>query len=237
MSTDSPILVAKLGGSLLTWPGLRDALGRWLSRQSGRRVLLIPGGGPAADFIRDLDRLHALGGVACHALALRCLDLTAHALAAIVPGLTVVEDFPAMAESWSANRVPILAPRRVLDADDALPGALEHSWRVTSDSIAARVAVLLGADLLLFKSAPLPRGFDAAEASGAGLVDEAFPEVSRSLPRVAYLNLREAPSGPRPPTRINERQLTAADPTPRASDAGGGDDPAAPPDTGPPQVF
>jgi aspartokinase-like uncharacterized kinase len=189
LSPGPPILVAKVGGSLLTWPGLPEALRRWLDTQADRRVVLVSGGGRAADFVRELDRLHSLGEESSHTLALRSLDLSAHALAAIVPGLVVVEDTAAMEESWTAGGVPVLAPRRTLDADD--PHTLEHSWRVTTDAIAARLAILFGAELILLKSAPIPPGLDRTGAAHVGLVDEAFPEVSRPISRVAYLNLRE----------------------------------------------
>ena len=214
MNDESPILVAKVGGSLLTWPGLRDALRRWLAAQPGRRILLVAGGGGAADLVRELDRVHALGEETSHALALRSLDLSAHALAAIVPGLVVVEDLTAMAELWRSGRIPVLAPRRVLDADDGHPDALEHSWRVTSDSIAARIAVLLGADLVLLKSAPLPPGFPLAGAAGAGLVDPAFPDVAQAVARVAYLDLRslEKGAGAVVELRSQDRPSTIAQP-------------------------
>lgn len=193
MSREPPILVAKLGGSLLAWSDLRETLGRWLAEQGGRRVVLIAGGGFAADGIRLLDQVHQLGEEAAHRLALRALDLTAHALAAIVPGLglVVVDELAALSGAWATGRVPVVAPRRVLDADDGRPGALEHSWRVTSDAIAARLAARLGADLILLKSAPLPLGCDRAGAAAAGLVDPAFPKAARAVHRVDYLNLRD----------------------------------------------
>jgi 5-(aminomethyl)-3-furanmethanol phosphate kinase len=173
------------------------------------RPLLIVGGGRAADVIRDLDRCHELGEEEAHALALRSLDLTAHVLAALLDaagregeragveadrfGFEVVEDRPSIESSWAAGRLPILAPRRFLDEDDRRsPDPLPHRWSVTTDSIAARVATLLGAtELVLLKSAPLPPGTDRAGAAELGLVDPAFPGASRGLTRVVYLNLRD----------------------------------------------
>ena len=65
---------------------------------------------------------------------------------------------------------------------------------MTSDAIAARVAVVLAAiELVLLKSAPMPPGVDRREAARLGLVDPAFPEVSGPLDRVTYVNYRATP--------------------------------------------
>jgi aspartokinase-like uncharacterized kinase len=160
--------------------------------------MVLAGGGGAADFVRGLDRTFGLGNDRSHQLALRSLDLTAHALAALLPALVVVEDLDATGPAWEGRRVPILAPRRFLDEDAARsPDPLPASWDVTSDAIAARLAERAGADeLVLLKSAPLPAGCDRREASRRGLVDPMFPEIARGLDRVLYLNCREVPRVP-----------------------------------------
>jgi aspartokinase-like uncharacterized kinase len=194
-SPSGSIVVVKVGGSLLDWPSLPSALGRFLASRSGDRLVLVPGGGGAADFIRRLDARHRLGEPVAHALALRSLDLTAHALAAVVAGLEVVEELEDREPAWRHGRVPVLAPRRFLDADDARPDALAHSWLVTSDAIAARLAVRLGADeLVLLKSAPVPPGADRAAAARLGLVDPAFCEAAQEVGAVVYVNLRDGAS-------------------------------------------
>ena len=65
---------------------------------------------------------------------------------------------------------------------------------MTSDTIAARIAVFLEAGLLvLLKSAPLPAGATREDAARLGLVDPMLPSVARSIPRVEYVNLRSDP--------------------------------------------
>jgi aspartokinase-like uncharacterized kinase len=186
-------VVVKLGGSLLDWPELPAKLDQYLQTRRSERPVIVIGGGRVTDAIRALDRIHGLGEERSHALALRSLDLTAHLLAALVPTLVVVERIESLDFVWAQEQFPILAPRIFLDDVDARSvDPLPHDWKVTSDSIAARVAQGLGgSELVLVKSAPLPPGTDRQGAARLGLVDPAFPESARRLNRVAYLNLRE----------------------------------------------
>jgi aspartokinase-like uncharacterized kinase len=198
-------VVLKVGGSLFDWPDLPGCLSEALSERlaAGQRMVVLAGGGPAVDFVRALDRTFDLGDRAAHHLALRSLDLTAHVLAALVPGLDVVDELAALDTVWERRRIPILAPRRFLDEHDSRsPSPLPHTWDVTSDTIAARVAVWLGArDLILLKSTSLPPDTDRREAARLGLVDPLFPETSRDLERVWYINVRTNPWIPRPLVR------------------------------------
>jgi len=186
-------VVVKVGGSLLEWEELPERLDAYLKSRRKELIFLIAGGGRAVDLIRDLDHRHGLGDERAHALALYALDLSAHILASLVSGLEVVESPDLIAKICAEGRIPVLATRRFVNADDGSAfEPLPHNWSVTSDSIAARMATLIGAkELVLLKSAPLPEGADRVEAARLGLVDAVFPAVSRRLELVTYLNLRE----------------------------------------------
>jgi aspartokinase-like uncharacterized kinase len=166
-------------------------------RMPAERLILIVGGGPAADLIREFDRVHRLGDDTAHILALNALDLTAHMLAAILPGCLAIDRIEALPSAWDTGVVPILTPRPILDViDRSGPESglepLAASWNVTSDSIAARIAVYLNADsLILLKSASVPAGTSREQAAQLGLIDPAFPSIAMALRNVAYLNLRE----------------------------------------------
>lgn len=205
---DSPAsAVIKVGGSLLDWPGLPARLAAYLGGRSRDRLVLVVGGGCAADWVREQDRIHAFGEERAHHLAVRAMELTAHGLAtlmdALMPQLRVVEQIEELIPAWGRGLTPILAPRRFLESDDRSPDRLPHSWRVTSDSIAARLALRLGGmELTLLKSATFPAGIDRPTAARLGLVDPEFPRVAAGLDRVLVLNLRQAPAGsavPLPP--------------------------------------
>jgi 5-(aminomethyl)-3-furanmethanol phosphate kinase len=201
--TASSLTVIKVGGSLFEWPEFPQRMAGFLTTlkavdQDGR-IVLIAGGGPAADIVRALDRAHALGDLTSHRLALFAMDLTAVILSELLPGTVAVQGLEAITAVWSTGANPVLAPRLTLEhmecsGDDDL----RASWDVTSDTIAAWMARRIAADrLILVKSAPLPAGTDRQDAARLGLVDPEFPIVARPLPRVEYLNLREPASPPR----------------------------------------
>jgi aspartokinase-like uncharacterized kinase len=188
-------LVVKVGGSLFDLPDLGPRLRRWLNGLRERAVLLVPGGGPTTDVVRDLDRRHALGEESAHWLALMALAVNAQFLAALLPHAAVVDQVSACPELWRQGLVPVLDVYRFALDDEREPGRLPHSWAVTSDSVAARVAVVAGARrLILLKSASIPDGTGWAEAARQGVVDPYFAEVvGRTLP-VQTVNLRQEPA-------------------------------------------
>ena len=93
--------------------------------------------------------------------------------------------------------IPILAPRHGVWHEIERQGAdpLPASWDVTSDTIAARIAVHLGArSLVLIKSASAPRARRAKTPRGLGLVDPMLPSCARSIPQSRIVNLRSDPT-------------------------------------------
>jgi aspartokinase-like uncharacterized kinase len=219
----SDLVVVKVGGSLFDLPELGPRLTRWLVQLAPADVLLVPGGGPTADVVRGLDARHGLGEEKSHWLALRALAFNAHFLASLLHGSTVVESVNARRGTrHSSSRAkgptqPVSRPRveygpvhlerlphddgssvAVLDPfgfclTDKPTAALPHTWAVTSDSIAARVAIASGARrLILMKSVTIPSGMDWREAAERGFVDAALPSVihrSTTL-EVRVVNLR-----------------------------------------------
>lgn len=184
-----PLVVAKVGGSLFDLADLGPRLRRWLGSLAAADVLLVPGGGAAADVVRDLDRRHGLGDEQAHWLALRATTLNAHVLAALLPPARVLYD-----PRYRDTPLSILDPYAFVRGDDGRPGCLPHSWAVTTDAVAARIAVREGAArLFLLKSVTIPPDLNWEEAARQGMVDPAFAGVVRQAPRgmeVAAVNLR-----------------------------------------------
>jgi aspartokinase-like uncharacterized kinase len=191
-----PVAV-KVGGSLFDLPDLGFKLVEWLRVFGQNRVILVPGGGRFVDCVRELDRRETLGGEKAHWLALKAVTLSAWFLHPLVPNSGVVagvEDCPAL---WDGGRIPILDLHAFAQADEGRPGALPHSWDVTSDSFAARVASVIQADrLILLKSATIPPEMDWDVAANAGLVDRHFPKVVAPGIEIVPVNFRLWPEEP-----------------------------------------
>jgi 5-(aminomethyl)-3-furanmethanol phosphate kinase len=160
--------VVKLGGGVLAHLEHFDAaLGAIGAAASVRSLLIVPGGGPFADAVRDVDRRIGLSDAAAHWMAVLAMDQYAHLIAAKLAGAAVVDDPAEISAALGTHRIPVLAPSRWMRETDPLP----HSWDVTSDSIAAWVAGRLGARRLVLVKPP--------GSSGESLVDAYF---ARALP-------------------------------------------------------
>jgi 5-(aminomethyl)-3-furanmethanol phosphate kinase len=190
----SEVAVIKVGGSLYDLPDLGPRLRRSIAEQlAGTRVVLVPGGGPLVEAIRHLDRRHGLGEETSHWLALRALSVNAHFLASLLPAC-VIGDVGELPRAWDKGLLSVLDIHDFARADESRSGRLPHTWAVTSDALAARVAVVLQArQLVLLKSTTIPPDIDWREAGRLGLVDALFSEVLRDAPADLYVravNLR-----------------------------------------------
>lgn len=192
----SRIVVVKVGGSLLDWPGFPHALSAYIDSLRPDRVLLIVGGGSVVDLLRRLDSVHAIGEKRAHVLALRALELTARLAETLVPGLQVVERPEQVRKAWEARLVPVLSPWWWMENVDRLAAdPLPEEWRTTTDSIAARIARDLPADALVLLKSHGPGGttLDRSDAARSGFVDPYFASASAWLDRVGVINLRSSP--------------------------------------------
>ncbi len=174
------IEIVKLGGSLMgsggVHPGLRPLLAA-LAR-AGAPLVVVGGGGALADAVRALQPRLGLSERAAHEMAILAMEQTAVALADLAPDLVPAADAAAIAAAHAAGRAALWRPAAL-----ALAAPVPASWEVTSDSLAAWLAVRLGAArLTLVKAArvELPEG-PAEDWAAAGLVDTYLPVVTRDF--------------------------------------------------------
>ena len=187
-----PESIIKLGGSLLGLPDLRSRLTNFLGDFSRSRSILICGGGGAVDQVRRWDGIYNLGEARSHWLALRALSITARVVEKAVPGLELVDSVEGLEPLWQAGKIPVFDPFQfIVEIDEESIDSLPRRWRVTSDSIAARMArVFRARELVLLKSVTFPERISMSEAAELGLVDEYFPTAARDVERVVAINLR-----------------------------------------------
>lgn len=181
-----PARVLKLGGSLLDWPGLREAFRDWRARYPAERDLLVVGGGPAADWVRAIDQVHQLGDDASHQLAIQAMQLNAELAAQLWPEAERCDRLQDLGNA----ALTILFPWPALcDEEQARYGeVMPHSWNVTSDSIAAWVARAIGARELVLMKSTSPGKVD--------FVDPYFAQFAAAIERVSVVNLRDGDSKP-----------------------------------------
>ena len=125
-------VVVKVGGSLYNQvPDLVPAL-----MAPGRPLFIVPGGGKFADTVRD----SRVDDESAHWMAIAAMDQYGWYIASQGINATHLLKVP--------DKPVVFLPYCCMRKCDPLP----HSWDITSDSIAAWVADLLGLDLLLLKS-------------------------------------------------------------------------------------
>lgn len=130
--------VIKIGGSLIDVS--RDIVKGLVSlSQEGGAFLVVPGGGPMADLVREIHQRYRLSEETAHWMAILAMEEYAHFLADGT-GAALTDEI-----SRPVAGVRILLPYRPLMRDDK---GLEHRWDYTSDSVAALIAWRLAVDFV-----------------------------------------------------------------------------------------
>ncbi len=189
-----PVRVIKVGGSLLDFDELVPRLRAWLSREPEAVNVVLGGGGRMADAVRDAFGRFDLAEEHAHWLCIRVLGVTAELLARLFPGSVLVRDFAALRATRERKELVVFDPEQYLrEVEPGRSGApLPHTWDVTSDSIAARLADHLGAaEVVLLKSTSAPERTCLHVWAAAGFVDRHFPCAAGRLPAVRAVNLRD----------------------------------------------
>lgn len=172
--------VVKLGGSL----ALSVELPLWLEALAECRVVVVPGGGLFADAVRVAQQHWGFADERAHAMAITAMSQYGRMLQALCPRLATVSDPRALASLPALGQAAVWVP----DAEALANERIKASWDVSSDSLAAWLADQLGAErLLLIKAAPVPESGHLPQLVESGLLDRAFPELTRGSARGIWL--------------------------------------------------
>jgi len=181
------LVVLKVGGSLLSRPDWPALLASLRAARGHEACCLVVGGGAVVDGLRAFDRALPQPPQLMHDLAIDAMRLTARLVAAALN----VPLAAAPPDDGSVAVLDVPAWLRIGSRATTLP----VGWQVTSDAIAARVAVEHGGSLLLAKSAPPPPCPDDVDLlsslARAGWVDGHFPVAARPLATIEWA----APTG------------------------------------------
>lgn len=165
-------LVVKIGGSLLETGRLAEILA--LVVRARRPTVVVPGGGPFADAVREAQALFGFSDKLAHRMALLAMHQTGLLMTGIEPRLVAAETIAAMRGAWKVGRVAVWLPARLCERDRKIP----CDWSITSDGLAARLAERLGrAPVVLVKSRTVDRVASPADLARDGVVDPVFAEI------------------------------------------------------------
>ncbi|MHA2135104.1 MAG: amino acid kinase family protein [Candidatus Thorarchaeota archaeon] len=147
------IIVLKVGGSLLEDPfrvrikALAKAISD-LGKAGDNTYVVVPGGGPFADVVRDTQAALDLADETAHWMAILSQNQYGLVLSELLPSANIVESARQIDElQWPG--IHILLPYDLVRQTDELP----HCWDVTGDSIALWIGILTNADyVVLLKS-------------------------------------------------------------------------------------
>ena len=158
-------------------------------------IAIVPGGGPFADGVRTAQASIGYDDRAAHAMALMAMAQFGCALRSLNPALTLAASRSAILRAIKDGKVPVWSPEPMARA-----AALPETWDLTSDSLAAWLAGILGAGhLLLVKHGRFEgAAIDAHDLVARGVVDPLFPLYLKESGAQAWL------AGPTDSARLGE---------------------------------
>jgi dihydroneopterin aldolase len=171
-----------LGGSHANGPHLNDWLAA-IAAEAGA-IAIVPGGGPFADTVRTAQASMGFDDRAAHAMALMAMRQLGCALESLNPTLSLTASRSAILRALKDGKVPVWSPEPMARA-----AALPETWELTSDSLAAWLAGVLGASRLVlvkhgrFETATV----DARDLVARGVVDPLFPSYLKESGARAWL--------------------------------------------------
>jgi aspartokinase-like uncharacterized kinase len=161
-------IVVKLGGSLAR----HRQFARWIEalRNYKSGAIIVPGGGPFADCVRDAQTYMRFGDATAHRMAVLATEQYAIACASSFPDVVLVTDEAQLRLIGEGRMAFWLPSRMALGADD-----LPENWQVTSDSLAAWLARRLDLEaLVLLKSVDAKADPISAQALIEGEIVDPF---------------------------------------------------------------
>jgi aspartokinase-like uncharacterized kinase len=164
-------LIVKLGGSHAFAAHLKDWLGA-IAEGAGR-VVIVPGGGPFADAVREAQPRIGFDDRAAHHMSLLAMQQYGCALMSIGTKLAPACSIAAIRRVLRERLLPVWSPIPMALLADDVPCA----WEMTSDSLAAWLAGRIGAKHLVLVKHIDPRSpaVSAPHLVNEGIVDPLFP--------------------------------------------------------------
>ena len=181
--------VVKLGGSLMETSALKCWLDTLVQFGDGK-VVIVPGGGVFADAVRDAQTKTGIDDAIAHQMAVLAMDQYAMLMTGLNADLVMASSELEIAECGWQHRAVVWKPSRMVLADKDLP----MNWDLTSDSLAAWLAVKINAEhLLIVKSLSeeIDVSIDVNSLVEAGCVDKCFAQYISHQPFDVWMLAKE----------------------------------------------
>ena len=161
-----------------------------------QKIIIIPGGGSFANFVRKIDEELELGADLAHWMAIYSMNCNGQTLIKNYPDLETINELKAFQNA--KQMFCVFLPYNFLRKDDILP----HNWDVTSDSIALYVANKLklnhcfliknidgifNIEKELIKSVSTFEYNELKESNQLGKINKNFEILKKSKPIDSYL--------------------------------------------------
>lgn len=161
------MVIVKLGGSLYQSADLMPCLQRLTRLSEQQPIIIVPGGGPFADQVRQAQQHYQFDDSLAHQMAV----LAMAQFGLVLLGLES-RSKPYYLQQGDDELPPlsVFIPDKRLFSQQALP----HNWDITSDSIALWLAQQLSASQLLLLKRLMPEQLTISELSSNGIIDHGF---------------------------------------------------------------
>ena len=143
--SNKDIILVKLGGAIIEHENnLTSSINQFqtliFKKNIIKKVIIIPGGGNYANFIRYIDKKSHLGDDLAHWEAILAMNWNAFNIHNKIRNTNLISEFSSLQKTLNANsesgEIIIFQPFAYLKYKDELP----HRWTITSDSIALYIA-------------------------------------------------------------------------------------------------
>ena len=138
--------VIKVGGSIAEHPAALRTLCKKLNEIAKKhRLLIVPGGGEFADIVRGIEKRYDTSTYVSHKMAVLAMDQFGLLLSELIPNAIPIASLEKAKDYWKSETTPVFLPSKMMFREEPM----EASWDVTSDSIAAFVALRVKADTVI----------------------------------------------------------------------------------------
>ncbi len=183
------MIIVKLGGSLSQSDNLVKCLNRVEQNYPDRAVVIVPGGGAFADQVRLAQHHWQFDDKTAHRMAILAMQQMALLFNGIKSNFTIANSLLDIQKQLHKQKIVIWSPN-IVELDKA---AIQASWDITSDSLAAWLAGVLSAkELILVKSAIINSSFSLQQLAKQNIVDNGFCDfVMQATFKIQIINQQD----------------------------------------------